>query len=369
MNRISVIVPLYQGNKYIDGLIYQIEKCAEKIEGYLVELIFSNDDPKQEVAAAVSSAVIDIIVVNTKQNRGIHGARVRGLEYSKGDFILFLDQDDEIDELFLKKQIRFLEHYDYDAVVCNALSAGRIKYNVDRPLIKAISKECMIREGCMILSPGQVLMRREAVSEIWKRNIMHKNGADDWLLWVCMHAEGKKFAINDEVLFRRKMHYSNTSFDSLKMAESEKEAVAIIENHGILSAQELYDIKRLLPMLQINRVKENEKWKKQFMILSDWMFLKQHGVGLGSYLETFDFKTSAIYGYGELGKNLAFELRDSAVSVKYFLDRNADFLFADTVPVYKLEDNPEKVDVVVITLLREMVNRQNKRLSQKWMQK
>lgn len=352
MYKVSVIAPIFHGKKYIQGLVRQVEKCAENNSLLWVELILSNDNPEEIISLNSTSAVINVKVLNTDKNRGIHGARVRGLNNSQGDYIIFIDQDDEIHESFLQKQLYLFEQRNADAVVCNALSAGQKKYNLDRPLYKAISRECMIREGNMILSPGQVLMRRDAISIVWKENIMTNNGADDWLLWLCMLSEGKKFVLNEEVLFIRKVHYSNASYDSLKMADSEREVVAIIEKACILSKSEMYIIKNLLPELQRKRIKENDKWKKQFFILNDWMNLKQKGIFVGEKFVENEIKRIAIYGYNYLGKTLAVELESTPVSVAYFIDKNADFLISDK-PIYKLEDELEKVDLVVISLLKE----------------
>ena len=352
MDKISVIVPIFHGKKYIQGLVEQVEKCAENIPLLRVELIFSNDDPKEMIILDNTSSNINVKIFNTDKNRGIHGARVRGLDNSQGGYILFLDQDDEIDGSFLQKQLYLLEHSNADAVVCNALSAGQRKYNLDRPLYKAISRECMIREGNMILSPGQVLMRRDAISNAWKENIMTNNGADDWLLWLCMLSEGIKFVLNEEVLFIRKVHYSNASYDSLKMADSEQEVVAIIEKECILSKIELNLIKNLILELQRERIKENEKWKKRFFILNDWMNLKHKGIFISEKLIEMEIKRIAIYGYNYLGRTLALELESTSVSVAFFIDKNADFLNAD-IPIYKLEDELEKVDLVIISLVKE----------------
>jgi len=89
MERISVIVPVFHGRKYIDSMIAQIEKCAVMCcGGYSLELLFVNDDPDEPIGARASEKV-EIKVIETDVNRGIHGARVRGLERCTGDYVLF----------------------------------------------------------------------------------------------------------------------------------------------------------------------------------------------------------------------------------------------------------------------------------------
>ena len=186
---VSVIVPIYHGQMYMPGLIRQLEEAAKETTDYNVELLFVNDDPDMPIGAVPESILTDIRVIQTDKNRGIHGARVRGLSYCRGDFVLFLDQDDTIHKKYLTRQLALIG--DADAVVCNVMHDGHMYYDVDRSLEHVITRESMLFEQCMILSPGQVLIRKASISDIWKENIMRVTGADDWLLWICMLCEGK----------------------------------------------------------------------------------------------------------------------------------------------------------------------------------
>lgn len=345
---ISVIVPLYHGKKYISELTAGIEACMKYIPGADLELIFSNDAPDEELENDFSSSGVLIRLLNTDQNRGIHGARVRGFLHSRGEYIVFLDQDDKIVPEYFQSQLDAIGSA--DAVVCGAISAGRLKYNVDRPLDKAANRECMVREGNMILSPGQVLIRRNAVPESWLRNIMQNNGADDWFLWLCMHVDGRQFAVNDKPLFIREVHYQNASFDSLKMAASEREAVGIIEHEKLLRKEERDALRRLLTRLQEERIKENEKFKKMFLVQNDWFRVVSRGLSVASYLMDRQVKKAAVYGYGYLGKALLEDLEAGDVEVSYVIDKNADFLDAG-IRCIALQDVREQVDAVIVTLV------------------
>ena len=96
IKRISVVTPIYHGKQYINQMICQLEACArESMYSYTLELLLVNDDPEEPLEQHVSD-MIDIKVIQTDCNRGIHAARVLGLECSTGSYILFLDQDDLI---------------------------------------------------------------------------------------------------------------------------------------------------------------------------------------------------------------------------------------------------------------------------------
>ena len=344
---ISVIIPLYHGKKYISKLVASMEASAKYIPDADLEIILSNDAPDEEITAIDVSADVTVRLLNTDQNRGIHAARLKGLQKSTGDYILFLDQDDKITPEYFRSQLDAIGSA--DAVICSALSGGRMKYNADRPLDKAASRECMIREGNMILSPGQVLLRREAIPESWTEKAMAHNGADDWLLGLCMHSENKTFALNREVLFIRELHYRNASFDCLKMEASEREAVELVEEKGLLCAEEREALRELLPRLQEKRIRENEKWKKMFMVLNDWFRICDRGMSVAGYLEARKVRRAAIYGYGYLGRTLCGNLEKGNVEVSYIIDKNAAFLEPGK-KCHTLDDMLEPVDAVIITI-------------------
>lgn len=346
---VSVIVPIYHGQKYIAGLIEQIERGAREVPDYKVELLFVNDDPDTQIEAASQSDILEIHVIPTEKNRGIHGARVRGLSYCQGEFVLFLDQDDTIHKNFLSKQLAMIGGA--DAVVCNVLHDGHMYYDAERSLEHVITRECMLFEQCNILSPGQVLIRKDSISDIWKENIMHITGADDWLLWICMLCEERKFVANNEVLFEHKLHYSNTSTDSIRMAESENEVVKIVETCGLLKGQELERLAGAAENVQRKRLRDNEKCKRMFRVLSDWMTARENHIYISDYLKTRQIQKVAIYGYGHFGKHLLSELQDGNVEVDYIVDRNAQYIDTDIV-LKAPEEELADVDAFIIAILK-----------------
>lgn len=350
---ISIIVPIYHGQKYMRGLIVQIEDASREISGYVTELLFVNDDPDLPINPVFKSELIDIQVINTNVNRGIHGARVEGLLRCRGEFILFLDQDDKIDRNFLTKQLALIG--EADAIVCNVLHDGHAYYDIDRPLSNAITRESMLFDQCMIISPGQVLMRREAIPSLWKDNIMQITGADDWLLWICMLCAGKTFAINEDVLFEHKIHYGNTSIDSVRMADSENEVVHIVEQNGILKGEELEKIKQAALRVQRRRLRDNEKCKRMFRVLSDWMTIREHGMFIGDYLKKSGIHSVAIYGYGHFGRHLLAEFKKCGLQVKYIIDRNAKYIDTE-IAIRTPDEDREDVDAIVIAILKDEKN-------------
>lgn len=366
MNTISVIVPVFHGKQYINGLIEQVVTAGRllKMEDS-IELILVNDAPDDPLPELYSSDSIDVLVFNTERNRGIQGARVYGLENSHGDYILFLDQDDKIEpEYFISQLENIGEH---DAVVCQVLHENKLFYNNDYPFERALSKEFMLRQGCPIISPGQVLIRREAVSEVWKNNIIQSNGADDFLLWLCMAGEGKTFARNDKVVFSHIVRYNNTSWNSAQMLASEQEMGLILKRNHVFQKEDEILLDNMIQHIYNKRLKNLDKFRRMFYILSDWMSLKETGVNISKHLVSQGIHTVAIYGVGYLGKHLIQELRDTEVKISYLIDKNAPWIKAE-YKAYTLDDQLEKVDGVIVTLVqneKEILNELGEKLDAK----
>ncbi|MGN0335148.1 MAG: glycosyltransferase family 2 protein [Lachnospiraceae bacterium] len=96
MPLVSVIIPVYNTKKYLVECLDSV--CAQtypKLEIIVVD-DGSTDDPG--VLLQEYSQKDDRIRVITQKNQGLSAARNRGLESSSGEYLMFLDSDDWIDE-------------------------------------------------------------------------------------------------------------------------------------------------------------------------------------------------------------------------------------------------------------------------------
>ncbi len=347
MKRIDVIVPIYKGQCYVEGMISQLEQSAEKVDRTVkIGLILVNDDPKDYFRESYCSEKIDILAMETDQNRGIHGARVRGLTYCTGDYVVFLDQDDRISPDYFVSQLGSLG--EADAVICRAINGGRLFYAYDKPFKEMISLGHMFSKGNGILSPGQVLMRREAIPQFWQENILRYNGADDWLLWICMLYEGMRFAENQAVLYEHVIGSENSSGSAFGMYQSEREMYGILREQKYLDTGHLAQLWQALQRGLETRLKELDRLKAAEDIYAIWLNARGEKVSVAQMLKLAGYKTVAIYGMGKMGMRLYQEIK-MEIEVKCYIDRNAAYLKAD-IPIYTLEDDIPQVDLVIIAL-------------------
>lgn len=100
MPQISVIVPIYNGEKYLCRCIDSI--LLQTWEDF--ELILVNDGSNDgSLAICDEFAAKDVrIKVIDQANAGVSMARNRGIDIAKGDYICFIDCDDWVDSCYLQ---------------------------------------------------------------------------------------------------------------------------------------------------------------------------------------------------------------------------------------------------------------------------
>lgn len=110
-DKVSVIVPIYKAEKYLD-------KCIESIVNQTyknLEIILVDDkspDKCPEICEKWAKEDKRIIVSHNEQNMKVAQTRNNGLKLATGDYIAFLDADDiwHLDKI--EKQLKFMKEKD-----------------------------------------------------------------------------------------------------------------------------------------------------------------------------------------------------------------------------------------------------------------
>lgn len=236
MVKFSIITPFYKGNKYVSSLVHMAEMNAKALAqaeiDASVELIIVNDSPWEKVEINTPYEQISVQVINHEQNGGIHQARITGLLKCNGDYILFLDQDDEIVNDCLLTEYNAIG--EYDVVVANAWleNADGTKtklYQTKGQYKNLLDLNAYVKGHNRIVSPGHCLVSREAIPKEWTEYIMKDNGSDDLFLWVLMFLQKRRFTTIDRTLYTHKHTGHNLSAEAVKMSESTLELASYLD--------------------------------------------------------------------------------------------------------------------------------------------
>ena len=100
--KLSIIVPMYNAEKYIETCLDSILNSNLSKKDY--EIIIVNDgskDKSPEIAKTYASQYSNIIYLN-QENQGQSTARNNGIKNCNGEYVWFVDADDAIERDLLK---------------------------------------------------------------------------------------------------------------------------------------------------------------------------------------------------------------------------------------------------------------------------
>lgn len=95
--KLSIIVPMYNVEKYIQRCLFSIINNKGFLEN--CELIVVNDgtkDNSESIARKIIEGLPNAQII-AQENRGLSAARNTGLSRAKGEYIWFIDSDDWIE--------------------------------------------------------------------------------------------------------------------------------------------------------------------------------------------------------------------------------------------------------------------------------
>ena len=115
--KLSIIVPVYGVEKYIDKCLNSLVKQSLKE----IEIIVVNDgtkDNSQKIIDKYVKKYTDKIKSYIKENGGQGSARNYGLKKATGEYIGYVDSDDFVEKDMYKKLYNKAKENNYDIVVC-----------------------------------------------------------------------------------------------------------------------------------------------------------------------------------------------------------------------------------------------------------
>lgn len=142
MPRFSICVPTYNNSQYLESCVLSV--LSQDYSDF--ELIVVNDgsvDDTRPVLSLLAKSDRRIIAINRAENLGRHLTRLEAVERASGDYVLFLDSDDEFLPGFLSRLNSVLEadpvdvlHFGVEVVDCGVGidEARRFEAYVNAPL-------------------------------------------------------------------------------------------------------------------------------------------------------------------------------------------------------------------------------------------
>ena len=149
---ISIIVPIYNAERYLEACLDSLLSQSEK---ELQILLVDDGSTDGSLAIAKEYAAKDTRVeVFHQSNAGQSAARNVGLQHAKGEFIAFVDADDKIAENWCERHLEAIEGADY-------IQSGYLRVEDGQTLEPQLPKH-----RYQFTSPCMRLYRREAIQDL-----------------------------------------------------------------------------------------------------------------------------------------------------------------------------------------------------------
>ena len=132
MTSISIIIPVYNVEKYIEACLHSV--MAQTYTGPMECILV--DDCGQDNSIGVAEKVIDCYegpiqfrILHHDHNRGQSAARNTGMDAATGEYIFFSDSDDELTADCIEQLVKALDGNTYDIVVGDVKTIGNNALN------------------------------------------------------------------------------------------------------------------------------------------------------------------------------------------------------------------------------------------------
>ena len=118
MKKITIIIPAYNEEETLEKLYDRLSKVLNEITNYEFEMLFINDgskDKTKEILKELREKDNRVSYVNFSRNFGKETAMMAGMDYAKGDAVVFIDADLQDPPELIPELIKYWEQ-GYDDV-------------------------------------------------------------------------------------------------------------------------------------------------------------------------------------------------------------------------------------------------------------
>ncbi len=221
-NKISVVIPVYNGAAFISRAIQSV--LLQSLKPF--EVIVVNDGSKDSTAEKLAEFKSAITVISIP-NGGVSNARNIGIQACTGNFVAFLDADDVWYEDKLRLQLEVFEKNaevgfcccDYAFLLSNNRDTvnhfSRFKNDSDIELDTILSDPLgyLVKKN-FVGTCSNVVIRKSVLDKVGLFNVNYKQ-AEDYDLWFRCALEAE-FYLMSAVLLEKKSHDSNLTNDFLE---------------------------------------------------------------------------------------------------------------------------------------------------------
>ena len=171
MPKLSIVIPVYNAEKYINECIDSILRNSQKSLNQ-TEIIIVNDGSTDHTLDMLKKyKKYKNIHIYTTKNQGVSAARNHGIKLAKGNWITFIDADDKVTEGFIDEHINKLKDNTLlKTKILTNESTDSIKKNNTTSIQKLLSK---IKNGEMLAFIFSYFYKKDIIKHIHFNESIH----------------------------------------------------------------------------------------------------------------------------------------------------------------------------------------------------
>lgn len=294
MISVSIIVPIYNGEKYIERCLNSI--ISQTLEN--IEIILVNDNSTDETKSIIekySKQYKNIVVINKKNNEGVGAARNNGMKIAKGEYIGFIDADDVINDDMYENLYKLAKYSNSDLAMCSYIR----KYN----------NECV--EVSPNISEKNVYYDRKKILNKIIPTFVNNIEYGYYYVWNKLYK--REFLEGENIVFEEEITYSEDWLFNLEVFDK-AQSFSYINNPYYTYFDNANSLSK---NIDINRIKLSiEGYKKNYYFINKYN-LENVNVDIRFLEEVY------VYLYSLVVSNNSYELKKKIIS---FLSKNEQFL-------------------------------------------
>ena len=300
-NKVSVIVPIYKVEKFIERCVRSLmEQTLQEVEYIFVD--DATPDKSIEVLQACLTQYPDrkATILNHQQNQGLPAARNTGLAIATGEYIFHCDSYDYVEPTMLEELYNAVQKNDADIVWCDWF----LTFAENERYMKQPSFDTPLEAMKAMLSGG---MKYNVWNKLVRRSLYAENGIQfpagygmgEDMTMMMLFAHAQKVAYVPQAFY----HYVKLNTEAFSQTYSDRHLIELKHNiqricdymQKVLGKQvekelAFFKLDAKFPFLISNDSQKHQLWKEWYPEVNAYI-LQNKNVSLRSrYLQWFAWK-------------------------------------------------------------------------------
>lgn len=217
MNRLSVIIPVYNGEKYIEKTLESmVTQTVENFEVIIVD--DGSTDTTAEICKKYCEEYNDFFYIY-QEHKGVYAARNNGIEKAKCEYLLFLDCGDVLTDESVEAIFKCSDENDADVITGRCWKHGDIEYEYDRALdIIATMPEVEKLESWLLKNSelGAKAIRKK-IFDLYNIRFLDLTAHGEWLFIMQIVMKGVKISGCPQFIHEKAVKHIEDGFSQFRM--------------------------------------------------------------------------------------------------------------------------------------------------------